>query len=78
MGTTGDWLKDLTATRGAQAPVFYGVRTTGVFCRPGCPSRRPRPENVAFFQTAGAALDAGFRPCRRCRPLDRAGEGAAV
>ena len=48
---------------------FLGVRTTGIFCRPTCPARKPRPENVEFFATAQAALAAGFRPCRRCQPL---------
>lgn len=46
----------------------YGVRSTGVYCRPGCPSRRPRRENVMFFPLPDAAEKAGFRPCRRCRP----------
>ncbi len=48
---------------------FLGVRTTGVFCRPGCPARLPRRENVAFFATAEEAELAGFRACRRCHPL---------
>ena len=48
---------------------FYAVRTTGVFCRPSCPSRRPRRENVFFVETAEQAARAGLRPCRRCRPL---------
>jgi AraC family transcriptional regulator, regulatory protein of adaptative response / methylated-DNA-[protein]-cysteine methyltransferase len=47
---------------------FYSVKTTGVYCRPGCASRQPRRENVAFHQTAAAAEAAGFRPCKRCRP----------
>ncbi|MQX37504.1 bifunctional DNA-binding transcriptional regulator/O6-methylguanine-DNA methyltransferase Ada [Roseospira navarrensis] len=46
----------------------YAVATTGIFCRPGCASRRPRREHVRFFDTAEAAVAAGFRPCRRCRP----------
>ncbi len=46
----------------------YAVRSTGVYCRPGCPSRRPRRENVMFFAVPDAAERAGFRPCRRCRP----------
>jgi AraC family transcriptional regulator of adaptative response/methylated-DNA-[protein]-cysteine methyltransferase len=51
--------------------VFYlGVRTTGVFCRPSCPARKPRPENVEFFALPKDALLAGYRPCLRCRPLD--------
>jgi AraC family transcriptional regulator, regulatory protein of adaptative response / methylated-DNA-[protein]-cysteine methyltransferase len=49
------------------------VRTTGVFCRPGCGARTPRRENVEFFGDAGEAIRAGFRPCRRCRPLELAG-----
>jgi len=46
----------------------YAVTTTGVYCRPGCSSRTPRRANVRFFDTGRAAEDAGFRPCRRCRP----------
>lgn len=46
----------------------YAVRTTNVFCRPTCPSRRPLRRNVRFFATAAAARSAGFRPCRRCHP----------
>ena len=47
---------------------FIGVLTTGVFCRPVCPARTPRPGNVRFYPTAAAAQDAGFRPCLRCKP----------
>jgi AraC family transcriptional regulator of adaptative response / DNA-3-methyladenine glycosylase II len=47
---------------------FIGVVTTGVYCRPVCPVRPPRPKNVRFYPTAAAAEEAGFRPCRRCRP----------
>src|SRR5216684_1991602 len=47
---------------------FYSVRTTGVYCRPGCASRQPRRENVAFYESTEAAETAGFRPCKRCRP----------
>jgi AraC family transcriptional regulator of adaptative response/methylated-DNA-[protein]-cysteine methyltransferase len=46
----------------------YGVKTTGVYCRPSCPSRRPLPENVTFHATCEAAERAGFRACQRCRP----------
>ena len=50
--------------------IFYvGVATTGVFCRPTCRVRTPKRENVAFFASVSDALHAGFRPCRRCRPL---------
>src|SRR5207253_1103403 len=44
------------------------VTTTGVYCRPSCPARTPRRENVRFFATAAAAQAAGFRACKRCRP----------
>jgi AraC family transcriptional regulator of adaptative response / DNA-3-methyladenine glycosylase II len=47
---------------------FIAVRTTGVYCRPICPARTPRRENVTFFPTPAAAEEAGYRPCRRCRP----------
>ncbi len=54
--------------------VFYlGVRTTGVFCRPSCPARKPRPENVDYFASAEDAVFAGYRPCKRCRPMDVGG-----
>jgi AraC family transcriptional regulator of adaptative response/methylated-DNA-[protein]-cysteine methyltransferase len=46
------------------------VSTTGIFCRPTCPARRPRPEHVEFFRSPREALLAGFRPCRRCRPME--------
>lgn len=48
--------------------LFYAVRTTGIYCRPSCPSRRPKPANVAFFATAAEAESAGFRACHRCAP----------
>src|SRR5580704_5688143 len=48
--------------------LFVGVKTTGIYCRPICPARTPRSENVRFYPTAAAAQAAGFRPCLRCRP----------
>ncbi|MBY0462914.1 MAG: trifunctional transcriptional activator/DNA repair protein Ada/methylated-DNA--[protein]-cysteine S-methyltransferase [Alphaproteobacteria bacterium] len=55
--------------------VFYvGVKTTGVFCRPTCPARKPKFENCEFFETAKDALLASFRPCLRCRPLSHPGQ----
>lgn len=48
---------------------FVGVKTTGVFCRPTCPARKPKFENCEFFETAQQALLASFRPCKRCKPL---------
>jgi AraC family transcriptional regulator of adaptative response/methylated-DNA-[protein]-cysteine methyltransferase len=52
---------------------FTGVRTTGIFCRPTCSARKPRPENVEFFANAPAAILAGYRPCRRCEPMKTPG-----
>jgi len=49
---------------------FVGVRSTNVFCRPSCTARKPLRRNVVFFATAADALFAGFRPCKRCRPLN--------
>ena len=48
--------------------LFIGVKTTGIYCRPICPARTPKRENVRFYPTAAAAQEAGFRPCLRCRP----------
>jgi AraC family transcriptional regulator of adaptative response/methylated-DNA-[protein]-cysteine methyltransferase len=47
---------------------FYAVMSTGIYCRPSCPSKRPRRENVVFFRAREAAETAGFRPCKRCKP----------
>ncbi|MBN8191309.1 bifunctional transcriptional activator/DNA repair protein Ada [Bacillus sp. NTK074B] len=50
--------------------IFYvGVKTTGVFCRPACPARKPKFENCEFFETAEQAMLASYRPCKRCKPL---------
>src|SRR6267378_1110722 len=53
---------------------FLGVRTTGIFCRPSCPARKPLPKNVEYFSNVREALFAGYRPCKRCRPLDTNGK----
>ena len=59
--------------------VFYvGVRTTGVFCRPTCPGRQPKRENCEFFPDARQAMLAGYRPCKRCRPLSHPNEAAEI
>jgi AraC family transcriptional regulator of adaptative response/methylated-DNA-[protein]-cysteine methyltransferase len=52
---------------------FTAVRTTGVFCRPSCPARAPLPKNREYFASTRGALFAGYRPCKRCRPLDTNG-----
>ncbi|MCF7766016.1 MAG: methylated-DNA--[protein]-cysteine S-methyltransferase [Verrucomicrobia bacterium] len=51
---------------------FFAVKTTGIFCRPSCPSR-PKRENVEFFRSSTECLIAGYRPCKRCQPLDTHG-----
>src|SRR6476660_1336208 len=52
---------------------FLAVRTTGIFCRPSCPARRPLARNVDYFPSAREALSAGYRACKRCRPMDTDG-----
>jgi len=55
--------------------VFWvGVRTTGIFCRPGCPARKPLRQNVEFFPRLADALTSGYRPCKRCKPMVARGE----
>ncbi|MGB0669897.1 MAG: bifunctional DNA-binding transcriptional regulator/O6-methylguanine-DNA methyltransferase Ada [Rhodospirillales bacterium] len=58
----------------ADGRFVYAVRTTGVYCRPTCPSRRPKRANVGFFDSGEQARAAGFRPCKRCHP-DAGGKG---
>jgi AraC family transcriptional regulator of adaptative response/methylated-DNA-[protein]-cysteine methyltransferase len=62
----------------ADGRVFYGVRTTGVFCRPSCSSRRPLRENVEFFTDLLSAFAAGYRPCKRCNPAGLRAEAQLV
>lgn len=52
----------------ADGRFVYAVRSTGIFCRPGCPSRRPAQHKVIFYPTPAEASAAGYRPCKRCRP----------
>jgi AraC family transcriptional regulator of adaptative response/methylated-DNA-[protein]-cysteine methyltransferase len=49
---------------------YFGVQTTGIFCRPSCSSKTPKPENVAYFSSTKEAQKKGFRACLRCKPLD--------
>jgi AraC family transcriptional regulator of adaptative response/methylated-DNA-[protein]-cysteine methyltransferase len=62
------WAQVRARDRSADGAFFYSVATTGVYCRPSCAARRPRPENVRFHATAEDAERAGFRPCKRCKP----------
>jgi AraC family transcriptional regulator, regulatory protein of adaptative response / methylated-DNA-[protein]-cysteine methyltransferase len=70
------WRAVIARDRREDGAFVYAVRTTGVYCRPSCPSRRPLRQNVAFFAAADDAERAGFRACHRCRP--RSTEGALI
>ncbi|MBI1181263.1 MAG: bifunctional DNA-binding transcriptional regulator/O6-methylguanine-DNA methyltransferase Ada [Alphaproteobacteria bacterium] len=72
------WRAVAARDRSADGAFVYAVETTGVYCRPGCASRRPRPENVRYFAGAAEAEAAGFRACRRCRPDGAEPAAAAV
>jgi len=67
---TAMWQTVVARDQQADGSFVYAVKTTGVFCRPSCPSRRPLRENVVFFTAPSAALEAGYRACARCRPND--------
>src|ERR687889_452255 len=62
------WQAVVSRDRGRDGEFVFAVSTTGIYCRPSCPARRPRPENVNLFADSAAAERAGFRACRRCRP----------
>lgn len=62
------WAQVLARDPDADGSFLYSVRTTGVYCRPSCAARLPRPENVLFHATCAEAEQAGFRPCKRCKP----------
>ncbi|MEO6393641.1 MAG: bifunctional DNA-binding transcriptional regulator/O6-methylguanine-DNA methyltransferase Ada [Pyrinomonadaceae bacterium] len=62
------WAAVVARDANADGTFFFSVKTTGVYCRPGCASRLPRPENVQFYATGEEAAAAGFRPCKRCKP----------
>jgi AraC family transcriptional regulator of adaptative response/methylated-DNA-[protein]-cysteine methyltransferase len=62
------WQQVLERDASADGRFFYAVRSTGIVCKPSCPSRRPVRQNVEFFSNLQEAIKAGFRPCRRCHP----------
>ena len=64
------WQAVEARNRAADGVFVYAVSSTGIYCRPSCPSRRPRRDRVAFFDTPEGARNAGFRACKRCRPND--------
>jgi AraC family transcriptional regulator of adaptative response/methylated-DNA-[protein]-cysteine methyltransferase len=74
------WAAVLRRDPAADGRFFYSVSTTGVYCRPSCPSRQARRDHVGFHATSADAERAGFRPCRRCRPTEppRADRHAAL
>jgi AraC family transcriptional regulator of adaptative response/methylated-DNA-[protein]-cysteine methyltransferase len=65
---SGLWNAVASRDESADGCFVYAVRSTGIFCRPSCPSRRPRRERVEFFPTPAMAAERGYRACRRCRP----------
>lgn len=67
------WKQVRSRDKGADGAFWYSVKTTGIFCRPSCPSRLPISRNVRFHHSPAEARRAGFRPCRRCNP-----EGASL
>lgn len=73
------WTSVLSRDKDSDGAFIYAVVTTGVYCRPSCPSRRPHRGNVRFFSSADSAERAGFRACQRCRPRSsRPGPNAAI
>jgi AraC family transcriptional regulator of adaptative response/methylated-DNA-[protein]-cysteine methyltransferase len=62
------WQKLVERDPAADGSFFYSVKSTGVYCRPSCPARLAKPENVQFHASCRDAEQAGFRPCKRCRP----------
>ncbi|HEY1936777.1 MAG TPA: bifunctional DNA-binding transcriptional regulator/O6-methylguanine-DNA methyltransferase Ada [Candidatus Angelobacter sp.] len=70
-GATQKWSMVLARDAKADDRFVYAVKSTGVFCRPSCPSRRPTREKVEFFDSPIQAQQAGYRACRRCTPLER-------
>jgi AraC family transcriptional regulator of adaptative response/methylated-DNA-[protein]-cysteine methyltransferase len=66
MDADAAWLA--VETRSRTQDFVFAVKTTGIYCRPSCPARRPKRDNVLFFRSALEAERAGFRPCKRCRP----------
>ena len=68
------WRSVLERDQESDGRFVYAVRSTGIYYRPSCPSRRPRREQVSFFSSAEGAHGQGYRPCKRCRPQETSGE----
>ena len=72
------WTAVLARDASRDGSFVFAVRSTGIYCRPSCPARRPRRENVQFFQVPEAAEQAGFRACRRCHPRRARGSNPQI
>jgi len=71
------WKAVLSRNKSYDGAFVFGVRSTGIYCRPSCPAKRSKRENVLFFAEPNEAELSGFRPCRRCNPGDtRSSSGA--
>ena len=62
------WAAVLARDASRDGEFYFSVATTGIYCRPGCPARTPKRENVTFYDTVAEAEAAGFRACKRCKP----------
>ena len=72
------WHKSLAKDPRYDGEFVVAVRTTRIYCRPSCPAKQPKRENVTFFADGAAAEAAGFRPCKRCRPNEQRFEADLV
>ena len=65
----------LARDKSSDGKFIFGVKTTKIICRPGCPSRVPLEKNIVLFDTMDEAIQSGYRPCKRCKPYtERKGE----
>src|SRR5881397_111507 len=78
MSPTERWQAVLARDRRCDGAFVYAVRSTGIYCRPSCASRRPRRTQVTFFPIPEAAEREGYRACKRCHPADARGRDPAV
>lgn len=78
MNAERKWKAVCARDRAQDGRFLYGVHTTGIYCRPSCPSRHPLRRNVHFYDSPAAAEAAGLRACRRCRPLELVGDARIV
>ena len=72
------WRRVQARDASADGSFVYAVESTGIFCRPSCPSRRPARQKVRFFRSVQAAIAAGYRACRRCHPAGEHAEAEMV